>query len=322
MHGRAIQRGFSIRNPQKSSGLLIGRFIHADGGHDGGAGPEWTLGRPIGDNSARQLLVQAGNIAQQRFACRVDVDANFVDAILNGLQQSPVQFFLVHIVLILSHTDQLRIYFDEFGKRILQPARQADGTSGGGVPVREFVSGNPGRGVNRNSGIVHRCNQDVAKTLFGNNLAQSGFEFARSCSRPYRDGADAVFCNEFAQYSSGFFYFRRTFYRYGCGWRSLCFRCGIRGRGIGCRQRFPEPQRFQSVPLDDSIGAATVSVRSFNWSGICQDGAFRRFCCRSSCSRDFGMKVRLLDAASSGTGSRPTPQVPPVKVHRLRRLLR
>ena len=42
-----------------------------------------------------------------------------------------MQFFLVHVVLVLADTDQLGVDLHQFGKRILQPACNADGGAGG-----------------------------------------------------------------------------------------------------------------------------------------------------------------------------------------------
>ena len=102
-----------------------------------GNGP-WAV--RLGDQFARQLVVQAGYVAQQRFSGRIDVDSDFVDAILDGLQQAAVQFLLIHVVLVLADTDQFRIDFHEFRKRILQPAGEADGAARRSAPVGKFLA--------------------------------------------------------------------------------------------------------------------------------------------------------------------------------------
>ena len=78
---------------------------------------------------------------QEGLTGRVCIHSHLVDAVLNGLQQTPVQLFLVNVMLILSDADQLRIDFYKLCERILQAARKADGAPRRDGKLREFLAG-------------------------------------------------------------------------------------------------------------------------------------------------------------------------------------
>jgi len=51
-------------------------------------------------------------------------------------------------VLVLADADRLGVNFDQFGERILQPARDGDGPADGQVEVGKLLAGDVGGGVN------------------------------------------------------------------------------------------------------------------------------------------------------------------------------
>ena len=79
-----------------------------------------TVSRTVINDILGQSGTQAGNIGQQFLGGCVDVDANAVHATLYGEIKRFLEFRLVHIVLILAHTDRLWIDLHQFGQWVEQ----------------------------------------------------------------------------------------------------------------------------------------------------------------------------------------------------------
>ena len=74
------------------------------------------------DNVLCQHGAQSADILQQVAAGRVQVHADAVDAAHYRLVELLLQFCLVHVVLVLSHADALRVNLYQFGQRVHQSA--------------------------------------------------------------------------------------------------------------------------------------------------------------------------------------------------------
>jgi len=74
------------------------------------------------DHITGHHLIEAGNVAQQRHAGGVEIDANLVDTRFNNAFQRFLETLGRHIMLIEADADILRIDFDQFAERILQAA--------------------------------------------------------------------------------------------------------------------------------------------------------------------------------------------------------
>ena len=154
MHPGSIQRILSVRNSQEARALLkslrpkLGHLEKILAGHK----PPVLL--TISHNILGRSLRNPRNILKQRSRCRVQIDANLVHAVLHHAIQRLAQLLLVHIMLILPHTDRLGIDLDQLGQRILQPSRDGSRTPLPHVKVREFLRGKLARGIDRSTRLI------------------------------------------------------------------------------------------------------------------------------------------------------------------------
>ena len=74
--------------------------------------------------------------------CRIDIHTHLVHTVLHGLVEALLEFLLIDILLILSHTDGIGIDLDKFGKRVHQSSSDRDGAAHGDILVGEFLTGN------------------------------------------------------------------------------------------------------------------------------------------------------------------------------------
>ena len=59
----------------------------------------------------------------------IEIDADMIDGVFDGVRQCFFQRLLIDIMLVLSDTDSLRVDLDEFCERVLDAAGDADGTA-------------------------------------------------------------------------------------------------------------------------------------------------------------------------------------------------
>jgi len=147
---------------------------------------------------------KTADIHQQMLGGGVKVDANEVDAALDGLIQRMFEFRLVYIVLILSHANALGVDLDQFSQRVHKSAAYGDSTADSDILIRELVAGNLRGGIDRGPiftdckdlrfgrlilflGIdIVAASQDILDEIIG---------FAAGCSITDGDGFDLVFLN-------------------------------------------------------------------------------------------------------------------------------
>ena len=106
------------------------------------------------DQVAGHQLVQAGDVAQQRHAGRVQVHADGVDARLDDAFQRLAQLLGVDVVLVQADADVLRVDLDQFAERVLQAAADGDGAAQGGVEVGELLAADGAGRVDAGAGLV------------------------------------------------------------------------------------------------------------------------------------------------------------------------
>lgn len=78
------------------------------------------------DDVLRQGRSETADVHKQVLRGRVDIDADEVDAALHRPVERVLEFGLVHVVLILSHADALRVDLDQFGQRVHQSSADGD----------------------------------------------------------------------------------------------------------------------------------------------------------------------------------------------------
>ena len=83
--------------------------------------------------------VNARDVGKKRIGGGIDVDADAVNAILDDAAESLGKSRLLHIVLILTDADSLRLDLNELGEGILETSRDGDGTSLHNVELGELL---------------------------------------------------------------------------------------------------------------------------------------------------------------------------------------
>ena len=87
--------------------------------------------------------------------CGIQVDTHRVYTTHHHGIQALLKLSLIHIMLILSYTDALRINLYQFGKRIHQSATNTYSTTHGYILIREFISGNLGSRIDRSTILTY-----------------------------------------------------------------------------------------------------------------------------------------------------------------------
>ena len=98
--------------------------------------------------------IQAGDVAQKGDAGRVEVDADEVDAAFDDQFERLLELLGVDVVLVQADADILGLDLDQFGQRILEPAADGDGASGGGIVLGELVAAGGAGRVDAGAGLV------------------------------------------------------------------------------------------------------------------------------------------------------------------------
>ena len=106
---------------------------------------------------------------------------------------------LTHVVLILPHTNRLRIDFDQLGQRVLQAARDRDSTTQRNIKIGEFTRSQLRGRVNRRARLA---DDDLGKPRISHQLQQVGGQtvsFTRSRTVTDRNQTDIVLFDQQSQ---------------------------------------------------------------------------------------------------------------------------
>ena len=137
-----------------------------------GATGEGTVLAPVVDDVLGEYGTQSADIGKQVLRGGVEVDADEVDATLDGLVEGVLELGLVDVVLILSDTDALGVDLDEFGQGVHESAANRDGPADGDILVGEFVAGHLGGAVD--GGAVLADDEDGGGARGGITATHSG----------------------------------------------------------------------------------------------------------------------------------------------------
>ncbi len=89
---------------------------------------------------------------------------------------------LVHVVLILSYADALRVNLHEFGQGVHQSSADAHGTAHGDILVGKLLAGDVGGRIDAGSVLAHHVGGDILE------LAQDIGRLARCRAIAHSDG--------------------------------------------------------------------------------------------------------------------------------------
>ena len=150
MHGRGIKRILAAWNSQKTRSLLECLGPQTRYRQKYGSIGECSVCVAIGHNGLGLGSGKSGHTLQERCRGRIDVHSHSVDAVFNHSIELAREFALIDVVLILPYADCLGIDLDKFGKRILQTARNGNGSAIADIQIRKFCG-------SCRRGRVHRC---------------------------------------------------------------------------------------------------------------------------------------------------------------------
>ena len=143
---------------------------------------------------AGQRRAQAGYIGQQVLRSRVEVHPDPVHAAFDHAIEAFLQFRLVHIVLVLAHTDGFRVDFHQFRQRIHQPPSDRHRTPHRYIVIGKLLAGRLRRRIDGSAVLVHGINADRLPVA-GNRKPQIPYQpFGFAAGRPaaHGDGFDPV----------------------------------------------------------------------------------------------------------------------------------
>ena len=154
----------AVADAQETRRLL--ESLTADSRHilERRAGLERSVRLPVLGNRAGNTLRDTGNVAQHVRAGGVELHPDRVDAGDNRVGEARIEQFRIHVMLILPHSDGLRLYLHELRERVHEPAADGYRAADRDVLLGKLRPGDGGGGVDRGSGFVHRDDGDPRGT--------------------------------------------------------------------------------------------------------------------------------------------------------------
>ena len=163
MYPRSIEWVTAIRDAQKTRRLFKGLFPEPWYLLERLARLERTVLVTISHHIGGKCWRQARNTRQQRRRCRTQIHAYLVHTVLDRGIKTSRQGCLRDIVLVLPHANRLGINLHKLCQRILQAARNRDGTTNGHIQLGKLALGELRGGIHRRTGLGHH---DLGESLF------------------------------------------------------------------------------------------------------------------------------------------------------------
>ena len=139
VYAGAVKRVVAAVDSQKAGALLKGfcpQFVHFQQlTAVGKSAVLFTVGHNVFGNGGRNTR----NVGEQRNGSGVKVDAHFVYAVFHNAVQRFAEFFLVHVVLVLSDANGFRVYFHQLSQWVLQTSCNAGCAALSHVEVGKFL---------------------------------------------------------------------------------------------------------------------------------------------------------------------------------------
>ena len=171
-----IQRVVATLNSKKAGSLLEGLVSQARHLTQCLATCKRTLGIAMLNDALGHRSAKPGNTRQQRRRCRVEVDTDRIDAILDHCIEASGQFTLIDIMLILADPNGFGIDFDQLSQGILQPSGDRDRASQAHIDLRKLA-------CCKGRGRIDRCARLRNRRL---GQAQLRVAFLQVASQPIR----------------------------------------------------------------------------------------------------------------------------------------
>ena len=194
--GAGVERVLTAEDSQEADGLLVGLWAQTRDLPHGLAAGEGAIGLAVLDDLRDDLPVQPGDVGEDLGAGRVDVYPDGVDAVDHHVVQSLFELLLVHVVLVLSHTDGLRVYFDQLGHGVHQTAPDGHGAAHRDVVIGELAPRDLGGGVDGCAALVDGGDDDLGRKA---EPAHEGLRFPSRRSVADGDRLDGITFHQSAQ---------------------------------------------------------------------------------------------------------------------------
>ena len=201
MDGAGVERIVAVMNPQKARRLFEGFRAETGNFHQVFALAERPVFFAIFDDVFRELRAEAGNIGQELGAGGVRLHADRVDAAHHHVVEALFERGLIHVMLILADADGFRVYFDEFGERVLQAAANRNRAAHSHIVIREFVPRHFAGGIDGRAAFIHHHDRRVEV-----QFPQERLGFAARRAVADRDRFDLEFLAEFVHRRGGLFF--------------------------------------------------------------------------------------------------------------------
>ena len=198
VHGSIVERIVSTRYAQESGALLVGLSAQSGDALQFLARAESTVRGAIIHNVLRQSRSESRNVGEQVLTCGVEVYAHGVYATLNGEVERLFEGGLVHVVLVLSDANGLRVNLDQFRQRVGKAAPDADGATHRDVVVGKFVARNFRSRIYGRPIFTHEENGEVGQVERAHQL----FGFAACCAIADGYGFNMVLLDERREFSA------------------------------------------------------------------------------------------------------------------------
>ena len=121
---------------------------------------------PIFEDIFRYCCVNACHIGKQSRACRIQIHPNAVYTILHHAAECLAETLLVHIMLILSHTDGFRVDFHQFRQRVLDSSADGNRAPQRNIIIGKFLRAQLGCGIHRCPCLIRNDILHPAACLF------------------------------------------------------------------------------------------------------------------------------------------------------------
>ena len=155
VNGTVVQRILGSRNTKETCTLLESRRSQTRHLLQLRTGSESSILLTIFYNILGKSRTKTTHVGQEMLGCSIQVYTYRVHTTHHHGIQALLKLSLVHIMLILSYTDALRINLHQFGKRIHQSSADTYGTTYGNILIREFISGNLGCRIDRSTILAY-----------------------------------------------------------------------------------------------------------------------------------------------------------------------
>src|SRR5207253_3510152 len=164
-----IERVVATDELEEARGLLVAH--RADVGHLQNllTAPKRPVLLAIFHKFTSRHLVEPGNMAQERHAGGIDVDADVIDARLDDSFERFLEAAGVNVVLVEADADVLGIDLDQFAERVLQTTADGDGAAQGGVEVGKLLAADGAGRIDAGPGLVDDDVNQIGR-LFGDEF--------------------------------------------------------------------------------------------------------------------------------------------------------